>query len=79
LIHKGAINKACEDSNWRLSVKLMELMLERSLKPNAALWKNVVTCCAKNEKSKKATALLLDWVSQCERKCLMARSNKMSF
>lgn len=67
LIHKRAINKAVEDSNWKLSVKLMELMLERSLKPNAALWKNVVTCCAKNEKSKKATALLLDWVSQFER------------
>jgi hypothetical protein len=63
LIHKRAINKAVEASNWKLSVKLMELMLERSLRTSPKVWKNVVTCCAKNEKSRKATALLLDWVS----------------
>ena len=63
LIHKRAINKAVEDGAWKLAVKLMELMVERNLKPSPAVWKNVVTCCAKNEKSRKATALLLDWVS----------------
>jgi pentatricopeptide repeat protein len=63
LIHKRAINKAVEDGQWKLAVKLLELMLERSLKPSPAVWKSIITCCAKNEKSKKATALLLDWVS----------------
>ena len=63
LIHKRAINKACMDSEWRLAVKLLELMISRSLSPSPNVWKNVVTCCAKEGKSKKATALLMDWVS----------------
>lgn len=62
LIHKQAINLACTDSDWRLSVKLLELMMSRSLSPSPNVWKNIVTCCAKAGKSKKATALLLDWV-----------------
>jgi hypothetical protein len=65
LIHKRAINKAVEESEWKLAVKVMELMAQRNLKPSPAVWKNVVTCCAKNEKSRKATSLLLDWVSAC--------------
>lgn len=63
LIHKSAINKAVQGGNWKLCVKLLELMMERSLTPSPAVWRNVVTCCAKNSKSRKATALLLDWVS----------------
>ena len=62
LIHKRAINKAVEDQQWKLAVKLLELMMERSLKPSKWIWRNVVTCCAKAERSKKATSLLLDWV-----------------
>jgi hypothetical protein len=31
--------------------------------PATSVWRNVVQCCCKNEKSKKATAILLDWVS----------------
>lgn len=62
LIHKRAVVKAVEDGQWKLAVKILELMLERSLRPSQWVWRNVVTCCAKAEKSKKATALLLDWV-----------------
>ena len=63
LIHKSAINKAVEDGGWKLAVKILELMSERSLTPAMSVWRKVVTCCAKAEKSRKATALLLDWVS----------------
>ena len=62
IIHRLAINKAVEDSSWKLAVKLLELMLERGLTPSPGVWRNVVTLCAKEEKSRKATALLLDWV-----------------
>lgn len=62
LIHKRAILGAVQDGNWKLAVKVLELMLERSLKPAPSIWRSVVTCCAKAEKSRKATALLLDWV-----------------
>mmetsp|Transcript_9846 Transcript_9846/g.17983 ORF Transcript_9846/g.17983 Transcript_9846/m.17983 type:complete len:350 (-) Transcript_9846:777-1826(-) len=58
IIHRRAINKAVEDNSWKLAVKLLDLMLERGLKPSPSVWRNVVTCCAKNEKSRKATALL---------------------
>ena len=34
LIHKRAITKACEDRQWKLAVKVLELMLERSLRPS---------------------------------------------
>lgn len=64
IMHRNAVSKAAKDSSWKLAVKLLELMLERGLKPAPSVWRNVVTCCAKNEKSRKATALLLDWVSR---------------
>jgi len=63
IIHRQAINKAVENSSWKLAVKLLELMLERGLTPSPSVWRNVVVLCAKEEKSRKATALLLDWVS----------------
>jgi hypothetical protein len=63
IIHRNAIRKAVEDNSWKLAVRLLELMLERGLRPSPRVWSNVVTCCAKNEKSRKATALLMDWVS----------------
>ena len=44
----------------------MTLMLERGLRPSPWIWRNVVACCAKAEKSRKATALLLDWVKMYE-------------
>jgi pentatricopeptide repeat protein len=63
LLHKRAIIAAVNDEGkWKLAVRLLETMMERSLKPSPWVWRNVVTCCAKAEKSRKATALLLDWV-----------------
>merc|ERR1711966_512967 len=47
LIHKSAINKAIEDGVWKLAVKILELMSERSLSPAMSVWRKVVTCCAK--------------------------------
>ena len=67
LIHKRAINKAVQDGEWQLAVRVLELMLKRSLKPSPWIWRNVVACCAKAEKSRKATGLLLDWVKLYER------------
>ena len=67
LMHKRAINKAVEEGEWQLAVKLLELMLKRSLKPSPWIWRNVVACCAKAQKSRKATGLLLDWVKLYER------------
>jgi len=62
IIHRQAINKAVESKTWKLAVKLLELMLERGLKPSPSVWRNIVVLCAKEEKSRKATALLLDWI-----------------
>jgi hypothetical protein len=64
LIHKRAIGKACEDNNWKLAVKLLELMPKRGLSPATSVWRKVLSTCCKNEKSRKATAILLDWVSR---------------
>lgn len=63
LIHKRAIGKACEDNNWKLAVKLLELMPKRGLTPATSVWRSVLRTCCKNEKSRKATAILLDWVT----------------
>lgn len=62
ILHRGAIFKASQDLSWQLSVKLLELMLERGCTPSPAVLNNVVNCCAKAEKSRKATSVLLDWV-----------------
>jgi len=62
LIHRRAIDKAVQEDNWKLAVRLLQLMQERGLTPAAGIWRKVVTVCAKAEKSRKATALLLDWV-----------------
>ena len=63
LIHKRAIGKACDDNNWKLAVKLLELMPKRSLSPATSVWRRVLATCCKNEKSRKATAILLDWIT----------------
>ena len=63
LIHKRAIGKSVEDNNWKLAVKLLELMPKRGLTPATSVWRSVLQVCCKNEKSRKATAILLDWVS----------------
>jgi len=68
LLHKEAINTAVKDGQWELAVKLLSMMMDRSLKPSPLVWRNVVTCCAKAEKSRKATAVLLDWVNLYEQK-----------
>jgi len=62
LIHRRAINTAVQNNDWQLAVRLLQLMPQRGLTPSAWVWRKVVTVCCKNEKSKKATALLLDWV-----------------
>merc|ERR1719343_20501 len=66
LIHRRAIDRAAQDKNWKLAVKLLSIMPQRSLTPSTAVWRKVVTLCAKCEKSRKATALLLDWVKLYE-------------
>lgn len=63
IIHRRAILKAVKSGSWKLTVKLLELMLERGLTPSPSVWRNVVTLCTKEEKSRKATALLLDWIN----------------
>lgn len=63
LIHKRAIQQACKDNSWKLAVKLLELMPRRGLTPATSVWRSVLTTCCKNEKSRKATAILLDWVT----------------
>lgn len=63
IIHRRAVMKAVESDNWKLAVKLLELMLERGLTPSPSVWRNIVVLCAKLEKSRKATSILLDWVS----------------
>ena len=52
-----------QNNDWKLAVRLLELMTKRSLIPSALVLRRVVTVCYKNEKSRKATSLLLDWVS----------------
>ena len=64
LIHRKAIDTAILDNNWKLAVKIEQLMIERSLTPSTAVLRKVVGICTKNEKSKSATRLLLDWVSR---------------
>lgn len=66
LIHKRAINTAVKDNNWKLAVKLLALMTERSLTPSTAVWRKVVSLCCRNEKSRKATSLLIDWMKLAE-------------
>ena len=63
LLHKRAIDKAIEGENWKLAVAILTLMPERSLTPSASVFRKVVALCCKCEKSRKATAILLDWVS----------------
>jgi len=63
LIHKRAIQQACRDNGWKLAVKLLELMPRRGLTPATSIWRSVVLSCCKNEKSRKATAILLDWIT----------------
>jgi len=63
LIHKRAIQQACKDNGWKLAVKLLELMPRRGLTPATSIWRSVVLSCCKNEKSRKATAILIDWIT----------------
>jgi len=63
IIHRQAIVKAVESKNWKLTVKLLELMLERGLNPSPSVWRQVVDLCAKEKKSRRATSLLLDWMA----------------
>lgn len=64
LIHRRAIDTAISDNNWKLAVKLEELMVERSLTPSTVVLRKVVGVCTRNRKSRRATQLLLDWVDR---------------
>jgi hypothetical protein len=66
ILHKRALNGAVNEGQWKLAVRLLDTMMQRSLTPSPWVWRNVVTCCAKAEKSRKATSLLLDWVKLAE-------------
>lgn len=66
LIHKRAIDKAIQDNNWKLAVKLEMLMKERSLNIATSVLRKVVSICAKNEKSKRAASIIFDWVERYE-------------
>jgi hypothetical protein len=66
LIHERAIKESVVNKDWKVAVRVLSLMLDRSLRPSAQVWRAVVYCCAKAEKSKKATSLLFDWVSLFE-------------
>lgn len=63
LIHKRSIERAVTEDNWKLAVRILQLMPVRGILPSTAIWRKVVTLCAKAGKSRKATALLLDWIS----------------
>ena len=39
-------------------------MPKHGLSPVMSMWRKVLSTCCKNEKSRKATAILLDWVSR---------------
>jgi len=66
VLHSKAIRNAEEENNWKLGVKILELMSARSLRPNANTWNTVLKLCVKNEKSRKATAILFDWIKKYE-------------
>mmetsp|Transcript_4750 Transcript_4750/g.9377 ORF Transcript_4750/g.9377 Transcript_4750/m.9377 type:complete len:471 (-) Transcript_4750:127-1539(-) len=63
LVHRRSIEKAVEDDNWQLAVRILEQMPKRGILPSTKIWRSVVTLCAKMEKSRRATALLRDWVA----------------
>lgn len=66
IIHRLAIDAAFQDNNWKLAVKILQLMVERNLTPSNGVLKRVLTVCAKNEKSRRAVGILMDWVQQYE-------------
>jgi hypothetical protein len=61
-LHQKGIRQAAVDTQWKLAVKLMTLMLERDLRPSPWVWRSAIAVCAKEKKSKRATGLLLDWI-----------------
>jgi len=80
LLHIRSIDMAVKEDNWKLAVRLLQLMPERSLLAPSNVWRKVVTVCAKNEKSRKAAQLLFDWVQQYEEQRynnLYSSSNKL--
>ena len=77
LIHRRAIDTAIGDNNWKLAVRLERLMVERSLTPSTVVLRKVVGVCTRNEKSRKATELLLDWVSSKTRSLACYASAKI--
>jgi hypothetical protein len=69
-----------KEDNWKLAVRLLELMNERGLIATSNVWRKVVTVCSKSEKSRKAAQLLLDWVKTYEEQqgnFLFSNNNKL--
>lgn len=60
-VHSKAIGDAERENNWKLGVKVLELMRLRSLTPNAYTWVRVLRLCVSQKKSRRATQVLLDW------------------
>ena len=60
-IHSKAIGDAEREKNWKLGVKVLELMRLRSLTPNSYTWLRVLRLCVSAQKSRRATQVLLDW------------------
>lgn len=90
-IHSKAISDAEKEGNWKLAVKILELMKVRvatvehlnnsskfssnsarfrshaqlrSLRPNSYTWLRVLRLCLSQKKSRRATAILFDWVTE---------------
>lgn len=63
-IHSKAISDAEKEGNWKLAVKILELMKLRSLRPNSYTWLRVLRLCLSQKKSRRATAILFDWVTE---------------
>ncbi|GMI00290.1 hypothetical protein TrVE_jg1831 [Triparma verrucosa] len=63
-IHSKAISDAEKEGNWKLAVKILELMKLRSLRPNSYTWLRVLRLCLSQKKSRRATAILFDWITE---------------
>ena len=85
IIHRLAIDAAFQDNNWKLAVKILQLMVERNLTPSNGVLKRVLTVCAKNEKSRRAASILMDWVSSlflkvdCSSLCSISSNVSISY
>jgi len=62
VLHSKAIQTGCSVGNWKLATDLLDLMAVRELRPNQQTYLNVINVLSKEEKSRKATKVLFDWI-----------------